>query len=333
MALLRKIIPGLLALALTSCYEDFTPKTDTRPVLCMNSLITAGEPIEVRVTRTWVYTDIAAQRGHSVKDAKISVYANGELRDDSYIPQEGDHIRLVAESPGFDPAEAEVTVPLAVPFSSVKCEPTVSNYWIDDSNGMANMSIRFNTLFTLTISDMPDAVNYYRFSYKNFYESFGNLNSSFNYFTPGYFNYESEPIFSEHIGVFESVMGCTAWGFAFFTDRQFSGKDYTLHILFTDADYTMNLPEFDESYLDCGYILTLSTVTESFYNYANYKWQLSDGFIYDMSDVGLSDPIQGYSNVSTGAGIVAAQTHSSYTINLKDFLKNWLEENQLNNRP
>ena len=72
----------------------------------MNSLITAGEPIEVSVTRTWIYTDIGAERDHSVKDAKVSIYVNGELRDASYIPQEGDRIRLVAESPGFAPAEA-----------------------------------------------------------------------------------------------------------------------------------------------------------------------------------------------------------------------------------
>jgi len=329
MALLRIIISSLLALSLTACYEEFIPKIDSKPVLCMNSLITAGEPIEVSVTRSWIYTDIAAEFDHSVKDVKTSIYANGELRDASYIPKEGDLIHLIAESPGFDPAEAEVTVPLAVPFSSVRCEPVETNLWIGDNRDMINLSVKFNTYITLTISDMPNVINYYRLSYKGFYKNLNNgfidYESPYCIFTPGYFNYESEPIFGEHIGVFESMMGSTAWGFEFFSDRQFSGKNYTMHLEFTGGDYTVNLPEFDESYLDCGYILTLSTVSESFYNYANYKWQLSDGFIFDMSDFGLSDPIQGYSNVSTGAGIVAAQTQTSYTISFKDFLKSTIE--------
>ena len=47
------------------------------------------------------------------------------------------------------------------------------------------------------------------------------------------------------------------------------------------------------------------------------------GFI----DVGLAEPIWGYSNVSTGAGVVAARTPYTVTLNLKDFLRQNIEKN------
>ncbi len=57
MAILRYILFLLSATILTSCYEEFNPAIDTQPVLCMNALITAGEPIEVEITHTWMFND------------------------------------------------------------------------------------------------------------------------------------------------------------------------------------------------------------------------------------------------------------------------------------
>lgn len=330
MALLRNITAALLALALTSCYEEFSPKIDTTPVLCMNSLITAGQPIEVELSRTWVYNDPTSQNDHSVKNASVHIYANSELRDNTYIPQQGDRIRLVAECPGYEPAEAEVTVPYAVPFSSIDCKPVLLSRWTMDVPGWDFVEqMSFNTYFTLCISDVPDRTDYYRFTFEGFEND--NVATDFHI---GSFEYESEPIFSEHIGAFEIVMGSTAWNFQFFTDRQFSGKDYKMHINFMSGAFAANMTEFDDSALDCGYTLTLSTVSESFYNWEIYRWQVSEGIGNDMSDVGLSDPLISYSNVSTGAGVVAAQACTSYRINMADFLKSCLEENnQQNNKP
>ena len=61
MAILRYILFLLSATILTSCYEEFNPAIDTKPVLCMNALITAGEPIEVEITHTWMFNDKAAE--------------------------------------------------------------------------------------------------------------------------------------------------------------------------------------------------------------------------------------------------------------------------------
>ena len=45
-----------------------------------------------------------------------------------------------------------------------------------------------------------------------------------------------------------------------------------------------------------------------------------------MADIGFADPTWGYSNVSTGAGVVAAQSTTSVTIDLTEFLKTILNK-------
>ncbi|MDE5878041.1 MAG: DUF4249 domain-containing protein [Muribaculaceae bacterium] len=336
MAILRHIIIISLPVLLTGCFEDFTPDIDTEPVLCLNSLITAGEPIVVQVSHTWLYTDEAAGRDHSVKDAVISIFANDEPKDADYLPQEGDCIRIVAESKTYGYAEAEVTVPYAVPIEAVKWEPVLTNILSDDVEGyeMAGHFL-FNVRAELDINDPVGTEDYYRFSYLSFFNDKGNRDDIIYSapiaepeveFNMGTFNYESEPIFSEHIGVFESVMGGSSYGFTFFTDRQFTGSTYTLHVQYSDCEYYVASQQWKPELLNCGYEFTLHTISKSYYDWANYMWQRDDGPLGDISEFGFGDPIWGYSNVSTGAGVVAAQSYLSCRIYLNDFLDTVLKE-------
>ena len=142
-------------------------------------------------------------------------------------------------------------------------------------------------------------------------------------FFVGQFEYDAEPIFKEHIGVFETIMGNDeATSFVFFTDRQFAGKTYTLHLNYTDNVFRVKSQKYDESLLECDMTLFLTTVSPSYYNWAVYKWNADEGILGDLSDIGLAEPKWGYSNVSTGAGVVAAQSSAKHTVDLKDFLKN-----------
>ncbi len=156
MAILRKIIILSLPLVLAGCREEFIPLIDTKPVLCLNSLITPGEPIEVSVTHTWVYTDVKGEEDHTVNDASIAVYANGRLVGDEYLPQEGDHIRIEAFSNTYGDAWAEVVVPIATPILEVNYQPKVTDSWFEDRQQWGlSLDIRFNISTTLTISNHP----------------------------------------------------------------------------------------------------------------------------------------------------------------------------------
>ncbi|MDE6351586.1 MAG: DUF4249 family protein, partial [Muribaculaceae bacterium] len=131
-----------------------------------------------------------------------------------------------------------------------------------------------------------------------------------------------EPIFKEHIDVLESIMvDEESYDFLYFSDQQFAGKAYTLHLNFTDNYYSVSSRYYDESLLDCGITFCLSTISKSYYNWAVYKWNVTEGIIGDLAEVGLAESKWGYSNVSTGAGVVAAKSETQYTVSLKEFLK------------
>lgn len=331
MAILKKIYPLLVLPLLTGCEEVFTPDMPHTPVLSVNSLITAGEPIEASVSKSRLYTDTASN-ATVVKDAVVNIYSNGQLQLDSYIPKEGDDIRITVQSPTSGQVDAKVTIPSAVPIADVKwttSDVEIHSYQfgeIELNRWEHNISFKLNV--ELTILD-PPGENYYKLGY-GIPDFDGDSDEDGNYSFSGNYGlwisglqYNLEPIFSEHIGIFESIMGGDAEGFTFFTDRQFSGKSYTLHLQFDKCVYRC----IDIIMPDPCLQLNLFSVSPSYYNWANYVWQRDNGSLTDFSDYGLGDPIWGYSNVSSGAGVVAAQSKSVCTIDLTDFIQETIKTN------
>lgn len=330
MEILRPIHGFIIAVALTGCSEEFDPGIEVTPVLCVNSLITAGQPVDITVSHTWLYSDRNAELDHTVPDAEVSIYADGTLQHSGYLPNEGDNLQIIADSHIYGHAEAKVTVPESVSVLPLRWTPVVTGVYTSEES----TTIAFNLRVEMEISDNPTVDNYYQLSFTSFLPN-DDLDSIWTAATPpgvtfncGTFKYEAEPIFSEHIGVLESALGGDAYGFTFFTDRQFSGKNYTLHLQYSDCRFTINTPIPDPTQWNCGYEFTLHTISRSFYNWANYLWQRDDSPMGDISEAGFGDPIWGYSNVSTGAGIVAAQSSRNYTIDLKDFLIQTLTSHQ-----
>lgn len=335
MAVLNRILPLLPALALTGCYENFSPDVQSAPVLCINAIVTAGDPVEPELSHTWYYTDgsnTTWQNGqnepdHSVSDATMHIYINGRPMPEGYTAAEGDTIRIVAESRTYGAAEATVTVPHAPAITLEGCTPRATSYGAaGDHQDYAMMDyVMFDLNVELRIDDRANTADYYRFYYEPV--SYGANEHGIEVLSRGSFNYDAEPIFSEHIGVFESVTGSDSWGFTFFSDRQFAGDSYTLRLRLTNISYHAISVDYDEQLEHCGFLLTLASVSESYYNWCNYIWQCENGIVGDMGNVGFAPPMPGYSNVSTGAGIVAAQTLSQYYIDLTDFIRHTLASN------
>lgn len=320
MAILKHIIPLAIATLMAGCYEDFTPQADTRPVLCINALITAGEPFDVQVTHTWRYDDPSTDR--FVNDAEVSIYANGNSVGRDYIAREGDVIRIVATSPTYGEAEATITVPFAASVDATDWDLTVVSEWTipDYDYGPSYSYGSFTLEAGLNVHAQADAPGYYRF----FFESF-NDNKSFYEIGQGSLQYDSEPIFAEHIGSFESLAGADADGFSFFTDRQFPGRSYPLHLVWHNMSWTaLNRGEPIEP---LGLRLSVASVSESYYKYELFCWHLNNGTLSSLGDAGFGDPLWAYSNVSTGAGIVAAQAVTTHTIDLKDFITQTIQPN------
>lgn len=326
MEILKHISLLLLPLVLTGCYEEFDPAIDTESVLCINSLITAGEPVEVEVTHTWMYNNAMEQYDHSVDDAVVSVYANGELQDADYIPAEGDNIRIVAQSRKYGSAEASVMVPKAVPVASVEFIPEILS---KSSGGILHLamygSMSFNMRIKLTIDDTDTANNYFELG-GVLQAPWEDWTAPYSWINLGTFDLNVEPIFKEHIGVFESLFGEDSDALLVFSDRQFAGKSYTLNLQFNDAYYYLSSQEYNECNYDFSLEFSLASISQSYYDRSMYVWQIDSGILGDLGDLGFAEPLWGYSNVSTGAGVVMARSIATYTLSLRDFLKSSMEE-------
>lgn len=338
MALLKKthsLFFIFLPLLLTGCYQDFDPKIDIKPVLCLNSLITAGEPINVRVSRTWVYTDESGEKDHSVSDATVSIYINGSLVDSGYIPAEGDRIRIHASSPNYGEAEAEVTVPVATEICGFECNTKVTDLSATQTPGLGmNANLQFDINITLDLKDSKDTDDYHRLAYCIFNpeddgtweddQEYPTRSSNYGYLSEGYFE-ALDPVFYQQVDPFEDMMN-GSYHTLFFSDILYNGEEKPLTFGFSSNIFRLSGWDGDLADLECGWDLTLYSISESYYNWLAYDLQ-DESFVFgDLTDMGLAEPIWGYSNVSTGAGVVAAQSSTTVTIDLRDFLQETLKE-------
>lgn len=318
MAILKKLPLIFLPLLLTSCYETFDPKIDSKPVLCLNSLITAGDPVYVEVSRSWVFTDVAGEKDHSVKDATVTLFANGEQVDTGYLPKEGDRIHIHAFSPTYGEADADVTVPCPSLISRLAFEPISSSITDDEytTHGKQRM-LQFSIMVEMDISDSPDASEYY-ILLPSAFSSKGTLSQ-------GSLDLR-DPIFTEYISTMEDILGYSRSDVIFFSDRQFSSHPHSVLFGFNGCQYRSSFPGHIPTGLECGIEFTLWTISKSYYNWLCYRWQTEDGMLVDFADMTLADSIWGYSNVSTGAGVVAARSRSSATLDLSTFISTEISE-------
>ena len=247
----------------------------------------------------------------------------------------------MGESEEYGNAEATVTVPYATPIEKVEFIPYGISVWKSDQyaelTGIEGFEVYVNFNFDVgvRISDVRPGTDFFRLSCETYGPEMPDGDSVDDegdsetpkrsaYLDLGVFDENSDNVFKEHIGIIESMMGGYEGSGLFFTDNMFSGSTYTIGLKFDGSRFCASGPEFEESMFDCGIKFTLMTVSRSYYDRLNYLWQKNSGIIGDLVDIGLADPVWGYSNVSTGAGVVAAKTVTTYDLNLKDFLKDAL---------
>ncbi len=332
MDILKKTILFSLPWLLTGCFEDFDPHIDTTPVLCLNSLITPGNPIEVQITHTWVYTDKKGATDHSVDDAVLYIYANGELVDSDYLPAEGDHIRLVATSLKYGKADAEVTVPVSTQIYIAKTTPKIESSSVIDYPGRGiSAYTTFDMLISLSLDDSDSDGKFYLLNFESFHpndiwtkESNYSYDSTYTNFYGGEFE-PLDPVFYEQSNAFDEVLN---YGYhnLFFSDRLLNKEMKALDFEFINCNFQLCNWNGDKTKLACGWELTLYSISESYYKWLTYCWQSDSAVFGDIADVGFADPIWGYSNVSTGAGVVAAQSSTTVTLNLQDFLYDYISK-------
>lgn len=335
------LIASASLMLLTGCYTNFEPDLESTPVVCLNSQITAGEKIKAEVTRTWRYSEgsPAVNLDIELLNATVSLYVNDEFKENlilksdtsfytvynyfeaQYIPESGDWIRLIASDKTYGEAEAEVIVPFPVEINHVETEVTQNKSSYDAEE--EKFESKFEMIIKVNLTDPASVSNYYIFDMKTrnyiLYDSdawsFVPIAESVT-LKP---DYGYDPIFSEHITPIETIITDAYGLYTVFSDRQISGKPYTLEIPVSGSylyDYRNHPDPNNKLTID----LNLGHISTAYYNYILSLWAATEGVSGALGDVGLGDAVFEFSNVSTGAGIVTTRANSTVKLNIYDIL-------------
>ncbi|MDE6561622.1 MAG: DUF4249 domain-containing protein [Muribaculaceae bacterium] len=335
---------------LSSCYTNFEPDIKSNPVVCINSLLTAGEKINVEVTRTWRYTEGTPTVGLdiSLKEAEVYLYVNDELEERlvlrfhsedgggafwsrpngvdcyfaaQYIPKSGDKIKIIAKDKNYGEAYAEVTIPYPVEIDDVETRITKLNSSFTDGNDTYNAE--FDMMLSVKFTDPISISNYYIFDMQT--GASIRQNSEDGHYQPSVESvrinpdYGFEPLFSEHITPLETIITDAYGLYTVFSDRQISGKQYNLEVPLSGS-YFCNYS--DHPGMDQKLLLNVEFghITKAYYNYMMSLWANTEGISGALGGVGLGDAVFEFSNVSTGAGIVAAKANSIYELDIREII-------------
>lgn len=304
----------MLMVALTACekeimFEDIAPE----PLMVVNGIQHVGEPARLSVEKTSFY--INTENDFRVKDVHADLYVNGafkealQVRDSmvmetywvydpetdesheeerplyayvycegEYILSEGDQLRFEVSSSEFDAvAVAETTIPYApivISFDTLRVEPN------PDGDGLDKVYL------SLKIDD-PSGSDYYNL---NPQEGLSNFTTS-------------DPVFADFMNIVhvdDLFGGSDYYGrgeYNMFNDTYFDGSQYTIN---------MNTTAYSvESYHYKPLVMEVTRVDYSLYQFA--KSYSSYDYADDLLAL-FTEPVQVYSNVQNGVGVVCSQS-------------------------
>ena len=308
----RYIVFMLTMMAMASCQKEIPfDEIETEPLMVVNGVQKVGEPAQLSVEKTSFLVDYESD--FRVKDVQVDLYVNGEFKEalqvrdsltyeswedwptgqiyeslsnafvyceGTYLLCEGDALRFEVRSSEFEEtAIAEVRMPSppeVLSFDTVRIE------YPEDQD--------FCTLyFTLRIKDEVGK-DYYNFDPQEGMTGF----------------ISNDPVFSDLMNLtqIDDLFGASDYyGYGRynpFSDTYFDGKEYSISMRVNHYDY------FDEGF-DQPFVLEVSRVDEGL-----YQFEKSYAVYYENdpeSLVGMfTEPVQVYSNVQNGVGVVCAQS-------------------------
>ncbi len=323
-------------LVLTACNDLYIPADTNEHTLAILAKCVVGDTVFVKVRSTISLDDKTIQSVSTDESTypteKIYPYqllVNGMPVPHDYIVQQGDEIKVTAHDDILGSAYGSCTMPK--PCHNVKADFKPSLVMVDsinyDGSRPTIYSVKFNGILTVEVTDSPNQHDFYSFGLDSYVDS-PVLNDyelpGFNFYS-GFVDLDNEPIFGEHISEFESAFGNRSSNFGCFTDRQFSGNSYKLHIQIENATifvYPYNIDKKGKE--DVGLSINLSTISPDTYKWNCFLWYSNYSLMYEMADAGLAPYMPAFSNVSTGAGIVTAYTPTYIKISLRDLVEEQL---------
>ena len=329
----KVLVLVLSAIVLVSCVKEIEFNGEqTDPKIVINSLVEPGKPVTAYVSKSWFFLDPYSQTESQIpENVQASLYVNdtfiGEMTpyidtiwtaDSSwldiayktmwafahpYCPETGDVVRITASANGFDDAEATTSPLPNAPICGISGQKITEwekyvYFAYGDSEQDTAWCISATVEMTLNLVDPnPGQTDYFRIYINTHGYNYGDDICHFSN-TMSY----TDPVFSN------ASMGLDYFGsnIPVFTDQLFDGGSYhvkiPLYVYLTLTDYVD--PKF---YRERIFVEHLTK------EYADYLGTCDQGD--DLTQF-FSEPIQTYSNVKGGYGIVAGRTMDTLWVNL-----------------
>jgi len=339
----------LTAFFLISCEKeiDFKGKEEA-PRMVLNAIINPDSCIKVFLSESQFFLSTNIEY-KGINDAKVYVWRNGKMIEElifdgkmtytgSFIPSIGDKIKITAEHPDYPSVVSEeVVIPTPIQIISIdtvdfKCYATkYSGLYTGDDVGdyYPNYEITEDSVYRVVTSSKVRIIFNDPEKIKNYYRVFVGINDKYDGENDSYnrvFCYSTDLVFSN------SMMGLenTCW-YNEFDDLLFDGETYTLTIgFYQERSYNRS----DEYYYrdripnEREITVRLESLCES-----NYKYYSSLSLSGYVGDGVFSEPVQIYSNIKGGMGIVGAYSASRSTIQLPQWEEmDYFEYNERKNR-
>ncbi len=322
------LLSGCILLALPGCKVDVELDwPEHQPQLVVNAMIVADSTFFVYVSRTVSKGIILPREDRVVTDALVELWENGIVLDtlqyrdsviirveqlfpstdtlhqripfrayvsNRYVAEAGHSYTLRAFHPGYGLAEATERVPMPPPLVGAFVEGEI----LIDDNG------RPVSQLTLELDDPAGQRNYYHLpNLDDFYWTFGGLA---HFVDPGW---GSQPVFApfQILGIsrpnFQAGLETQfedAFDNGIISDDLFDGQQARVSI-YCRLPFVASNP----GVIPQDYVLSFRAYSESYYL---YEQTLKQHFQNKSDDLGLfrGEPIEMYSNVKGGYGIVAA---------------------------
>lgn len=305
------LIIVLSVLALTSCQDDFDIKTvKAEPRLILYCMPTVGDTTAIRLLRSLPVNQTGqvvpidgARISYTVNGQPATIIAEGNGHYKAVARQAvGDRISIEAEADGLPAVSAQTTILDAVPISDVATkEVTVySDYWEESDNYLQ---------LTASFTDPADTKDYYAVQVKSLLfwrndDSYGDMPDPDEVIVDTTAAVctvytESDPVLKKLNSIdYDFGYDNNAYeNFYVFTDDDFNGKTYTLHL-----NLDRNVAQVGWHYVSPYYYVELYHITPEFYHFVSTIGSIENS---DLAKAGLSNITPNVGNVRNGIGMVA----------------------------
>lgn len=313
---------------LASCEKEIEFKGEQiDPKLVINSIVEPGQPVKAYISKSIFFLDNDSNM-QAPDDVVATLYVNGNRIGEltrqpdtvwtgyeyvdmdsvkpvykivpafvsGYCPNEGDVVKITASANGFDEVEGSTSpVPNAVTWSLGDCQTKLWEVSFEEYEGDTIWTIMGQLELTVEIADPnPGQTDYFKIHLENDGYSDYDSGNSF-YISTSY----DDPVFGANVSDNDYInIDFQSRPEGVFTDMLFDGRSYQiklpLYLYFTLWE------DFDEDFFQIS--VSLQHLSKEYYYYLNTCEQGSE------IDQFFAEPVQTYTNVNGGYGIVAAHT-------------------------